>query len=382
MLRIGILSDTHLDSKATAAGKIVLDADGRNVRDLDRERCLNAAIDGMIERDVDLILHAGDLFDHPRPTPAEYVAAETALDRAAEHAWTVLIGDNHGLAPSPTERHSIAPLAGRHERLIVSLRPEIKRFVTKRGDVQVALLPFPSKALLLAKDEYTGLSPEAVNALLADKLRAVIRGLRAQLMPGIPSILLTHLLIREAIFGDEQSADCGMFAVSAEAFDGFDLVVAGDVHRHQWIGERILIPGSTDRCSFGEELEPKGWCYVEMDYPYTIPTVEFVETPARRYCTLSVDELLHSEPYPEIIYRIKATLSQEEYDALQPELARWRQCPLFSEALEITRQTRARSEAVTDRITPEAALTEWAKLHGKEAELPALLETHRELVAR
>ncbi len=392
MLRIGALSDTHLDEKATAAGKIILDADGRNIRAADRERCLAAAIDGMIERGVDLILHAGDLFDHPRPTPAEYVIAEREMDRAAAQAHTVMVACNHGLAASPTEQHAIAPLAGRRASLKVYLRPEMHNIFIDAFDlaIQVAVLPFPSKALLLAKDEYAGRPPEEVNAIIAAKLSAIVRGFRATLDPALPSVLLTHLMVKEAVFGNDQQADFGMLAMSAEDFDGFDLVVAGDVHRHQLIGERFLIPGSTDRCSFGEEHEPKGWCYVELDGPGAVPRVELVETPARQYLTLTpealIPEMIQSievaSSYPESvpIYRLKGKVTQEEYDALQPTLAKLRGFPTFSEALEVTRTTRARSEAMKQDLSAEAALKLWHEANSRPEDLAELLEEHAALV--
>ena len=152
----------------------------------------------------------------------------------------------------------MAPLMGRHRNLYVCLTPELTAYSTNNGDVQVAVLPFPSKAILLEKDAYAGLGPEAVNALIAEKLRAIVRSFRAKLDPTLPSILLTHMMTREAVFGNDQTADFGMLAMSVEDFEGFDLVVAGDVHRHQVIGQRFVIPGSTDRCNIGEEHEAKG----------------------------------------------------------------------------------------------------------------------------
>ena len=392
MIRVGVISDTHEDERATCAGKIILGPDGINIRAADRRRCFQAAVQGAIDREVDLILHAGDPFERPKPTPAEYVAVELCLDRAADHAPTILVACNHGMNQSSTEQHAIAPLAARHFSLFVCLRPDFLTLATKAGLVQIAILPFPQKSVLLAKDEYQGLSPESVNQIIAEKLSAIIRGFRARLDPKLPSILLTHMMIKEAIFGEDQAAQFGMLAMSAEDFEGFDLIVAGDIHRHQIIGDRLVIPGSTDRCSFGEEHEAKGWCYIELDGPGAVPRVELVETPARRYITWVPDNirdegLLHQAlmEYREDlktcpVFRVKGQVSQEEYDALQPFLARWREIPTFSESLEVTRQTRARSEAMTGELSDVAAIKEWFAVNNRTENLDELLEEHHRLM--
>ena len=344
MIRIAAISDTHEDERASCAGKIVLGPDGINIRAADRRRCFRSAVDGAIERKVNLILHGGDLFEgeqsrnRPKPTPTEYVAVERELDRAADFAPTVVPGDNHGMSGGPTEEHAIAPLAGRHPRLFVCLRPDLLNLETKAGRVQVAVLPFPQKSILLAKEEYAGIPPETVNQLIGEKLAAILRGFRARLDASLPSICLTHMMLREAVFGSDRGPETGTLMLSAEAFDGFDLVVSGDVHRHQMIGKRILIPGGTDRTDFGEEHEAKGWCYVELDGPGAVPRVELVETPARRFVTLSPGDIQETDPAEYLahdlttmpILRVKGRVSQEEYDTLHPFLARWREIPTFS----------------------------------------------------
>jgi exonuclease SbcD len=386
VIRIAAISDSHIDEKATAGGKLVLGSDGRSIRAVDRERCLKRAIDGAIERKVDLIIHAGDLFERPKPTPAEYVIAEEALDMTVGICPVVTCGCNHGMSQSPTEQHALAPLAGRSEKVWVVLRPDLLLVETKRGKLQVAVLPFPQKSLLLAKEEYAGLSPEAVNQVIGEKLAAIIRSFRARLDPSMPSVLVSHVLIREALFGSDRSPDASQLSMSAQDFEGFDVVIVGDIHRHQIVGERLVIPGSTDRMDFGEEHEAKGWCCIELDGPGVVPRVELVETPARRYLTYrdiaeaKAESFQLSDLATDLIIRIKARVSQEDYDALGPDLARWRQYPLFQEEIEVTRQTTARSEAMTGALSAEAAIAEWHRANNRPEDLGELLVEHRKLV--
>lgn len=386
-MKIAATGDNHLNEKATVAGKLVLGPDGRSIRAADRERCLMAVADGAVGHAVDVALNSGDLFDSARPTPAEYVIAEAYVDRICRAGIPlVIVADQHGLPQSPLEAHALAPLIGRHENLYVLLRPEVITVETHAGPLQIAGLPWPRRSMLAAKEEAATLSPEALNALISEKLGLIVHALLAQRTPGIPCILLGHVMLREAIFSNDGTApDTGQIILSAEAFAAFDAAVLGDIHRAQSFGPegRIFYAGSTDRVKADEEHEPKGWWLVKMEGAraggYCFEK-ELIETPARRYCTLTPDELIHSEPYPEIVYRIKTKITQEEYEALAPHLARWREAtPLFAEQVEISRQTRARSEEMRGDLDPETNLKLWHQVNERPEDFGELLEAHREI---
>jgi exonuclease SbcD len=72
----------------------------------------------------------------------------------------------------------------------------------------------------------------------------------------------------------------------------WDYVALGHIHKHQNLQRRderppIVYSGSLERIDFGEEREPKGFCWVELEKGAT--TWEFVEVNARRFRTLSID---------------------------------------------------------------------------------------------
>lgn len=385
MIRICHLSDTHLDDRATVAGRIVLDSEGRNIRSLDRIRCFRTAIDGAIARDCDLVIHSGDLYEHNKPWPSEECAALEILDLLGEDRPFAIVADNHGNVESAVERHAIEPLIGRRPWWHVFTKPELRIIPTKSGPVQVAGLPSPRRSALAAAEECRGLSPEGLNALISDKLRKVLRFLRSQIDPSLPAILVAHLKIAGAwMTAAKRAGDYGEIALTPTDFAGWDYVALGDFHRCQQVAPNAWYSGSTDRCDFGEEQDSKGWLHVQIGNssgPRT--TVEFVPTPARRFRTLLPDaanglQLTVSDP--DIIYRVKGEVSQEQYDAMQPLLTYWRGNPLFSEELEVTRTTRVRSEAMGESLTDEEALREWCVVNGRAGELPGLLEEHQGLM--
>jgi exonuclease SbcD len=391
MLTIAHCADIHLDDRAHCAGTVILDSQGRNIRGEDRRRCFRAFAEGAIARGVDLAIIAGDLYEHNKPWPSEECAATEVLDQLCARIPVLLLADNHGNAESATERHAIEPLIGRNPlRLLVSTRPELLTVSTRVGDVQICTLPSPRRSIVAAKDEYRGLIPGALNALICDKLRTILRGFRSQLDPTLPAILAYHGGIQGAWLTElQQATGTGEIRLNPEDLDGFDYVALGDYHGFQMVTPRACYSGSTDRCSANEEGQTKGWLHVELsDDRELFPVVHLVETPARRFMTLEPGQLrdkallerLEGEPLAELpVVRVKGQVTQEEADQLQPYLTVWRQLPTFSEQLEITRETRARSAEMTGELTPEASLRLWHQTNSRPDDLGALLAAHRAL---
>jgi DNA repair exonuclease SbcCD nuclease subunit len=391
MLKLSHTADSHLDASAYVWGKPILGSDGRNVRAVDRVRCFQSVVDGAIARGCNLFLHAGDVFERNKPTPAEYCDAEALFDQVTSHMPCVVCADNHSAVESVTERHGIEPLSGRHPRLYVSVRPELLTIETAAGRVQVATLPSPKRSVVAGKDEYRGLSPAAINALISDKLRAIIQGFRARLDPALPSILMIHGQIAGAWLNDlRQSTGTQDIALLPEDLDGWTYAALGDYHRPQQVTPRAAYAGSSDRTDSSQEHQAVGWLYVELDGAGALPRIEQVETPARRYITYAPEDLatapiepLHSldigsPDYP--IVRCTGRVSQEAYDTLRPVLAQWREIPTFSDQLEVSRTTRARNEHLTAELDDEAALREWHASEQRGEDVEELVGEYRRCV--
>lgn len=92
-MRIVHLSDTHLGFSAYSK---IDPADGVNAREKDFYKAFEQAVDKAIELKPDAVVHAGDLFDVPRPTNRAIVFAQRQLIRLSEAGIeTVLISGNH-----------------------------------------------------------------------------------------------------------------------------------------------------------------------------------------------------------------------------------------------------------------------------------------------
>jgi exonuclease SbcD len=153
----------------------------------------------------------------------------------------------------------------------------------------------------LAHDDYRGLSIEELDQALQDVVTDNIQALARQLDPDVPAVLVAHLSVSEATYGSERSVMIGRDAVvlkSALDDASWDYVALGHVHKHQSLNRDnhppIVYAGSLERIDFGEEGDPKGFCWVELARGETF--WEFIEVEARPFVTIRADLRESDEP--------------------------------------------------------------------------------------
>ena len=88
----------------------------------------------------------------------------------------------------------------------------------------------------------------------------------------MPRVLAGHFSVSEAKLGSERTVMLGRdvaVATSTLADPAWDYVALGHIHRHQDLNPGAAPPvvysGSLERIDFGEEHEPKGFCWVELE---------------------------------------------------------------------------------------------------------------------
>jgi exonuclease SbcD len=207
----------------------------------------------------------------------------------------ILLVGNHDL-PAMVQRASSVDIFRTLEvsNVLVGRDERLHRVETRHGPVQVATVPYPVRQRLLAHDEYRGLSIEQLDEALRHIVTRNIGAMAQQLDPEIPAVLAAHLSVSGATFGSERSVMIGRDAVvlkSALADPAWDYVALGHVHKHQSLNDDghppVVYAGSLERIDFGEEGQPKGFCWVELARGET--TWEFVEVDARRFVTVRAD---------------------------------------------------------------------------------------------
>lgn len=291
---------------------------GLHTRVQDFVRCLRWALDAAIREKVDLVILAGDAYKtcDPSPTHQREFAAQirTVTDVGIP---VVMVVGNHDNPVAFGRASSIDIFETlRTERVHVIEKPQILRLETQSGPIQIAGLPWPTRSLLMTKEEYRSLSEEELTKRIQEICAHIIEDFADELDPDVPAVLAAHVTAAGAVFsGSERSALIGrdpFVLTSVLANPRFDYVALGHVHRFQDLnaGGRppVVYPGSIERVDFGEEKETKGFCIVCVeeeegeegslslfpDRPSGAvgsnrrTSYRFVEVPARRFVTVEV----------------------------------------------------------------------------------------------
>lgn len=245
-MRILFLADTHLGFDQPLRPRVVKDRRGPDFF-ASVDRALAPARRG----EVDLVVHGGDLLYRSRVPPGlvqEALAPFLAVARAG--VPVCLVPGNHERSRIP------APLFARHPNLHVFREPETFRLDVRGIRVAVSGFPFARR----------------VDATAFSHLVRATGGLatKADLR-----LLCIHQAVEGACVGPADftfragATDSPGQVIPGKAIPGgFAAVLAGHIHRHQVLtrdlaGRRlaspVLYPGSTERTSYAEQGETKGY---------------------------------------------------------------------------------------------------------------------------
>jgi len=309
---------------------------GLNTRLLDFVRSLRFAFDTAIREKVDMVVFAGDAYRSYDPSPTHQRELASQIKRLVDaRIPLVMVPGNHDVPASfgkasPLDIFSTLGLAN----VYVVRKPTILRVRTRRGEAQVACLPWPSKSMLLSKDEYRKLSADELTRRVEEICSGIISDFASRVDPEIPSILVAHLAVSGAAYsGSERSAMIGddpTILTGVLANPAFDYVALGHIHRFQDLNPKgkppVVYSGSIDRVDFSEADEEKGFCIVTIkEREVTIPEGEgtlalfpagdgtvrretnyrFVPVPSRRFVNISVNVEPDGDPTSRILEAIE-----------------------------------------------------------------------------
>jgi exonuclease SbcD len=180
---------------------------------------------------------------------------------------------------------------------------------TKRGDVAVGAAPYPMPAWLLRGDNVITNSVTDADLRLQEVLSVKLEDLAEQADAlAMPRMLVGHFTVSGAVVGSERNIMLGRdvsVPLSALADDRWDYVALGHIHKHQNLTANrdgappVVYSGSMERIDFGEEGDPKGFCWVELARGHT--QWRFVRVNARPFITLRYDLRTSDNPTQEII---------------------------------------------------------------------------------
>lgn len=358
----------------------------------DIENILTWTADRIIAEKCDVCLIAGDLFKD----------AKVMLDRASQEIASIVRFlrklSRSGISViviSGTPSHDAIPAY----ELIREMQIDLVTVITKPSsflapftahpDYQVSLacLPGLNRSMLMTNDEYKGLPPEQVHRIMTDKITQICIGMAAQMPQDKPKILMAHMTYQGA---DTGFADLLMQhepILTKEAVSGFDLVCLGHIHRPQVVDGKAFYSGPIERLSFNDESITPGFWTHEIDSDpsrHPMGCYQFIETPARRYVTLSFDEgsieglSQHGMHYfgssiagnlQDAIVRLRYSCSEEVAKQLsrkQLEQALYDAGAFYVSEIkaDIAREDRARDSTIKESLTVGQALEKWCANQG------------------
>ncbi len=259
------------------------------------------------ENDADMAIFAGDAFKSRAPNPTYQREFATRIRALAEICPVVMVAGNHDM-PAMTRKATTLDIFDtlRAANVIVGSKPEVYRIETKRGPVQVAVMPYPMRQRMLAHfEEMRGLSIAETDAKLRELAGDNIDDLVESLEPGIPAVLAGHFAVQGARLGSEQGIMLGQdIAVMLNRITDprWDYVALGHIHAHQDLNRgshpAVVYPGSLERIDFGERKDAKGFCWVMLDGENT--QYEFIPVAARPFALIEVDVRTTKDPMPVI----------------------------------------------------------------------------------
>lgn len=244
MIRIVFTADNHLNRYYAKMTRDQLRERRRRIRQAFRE-----TVDFAIKQNAHFYLHGGDLFDNPDPSPVELAYVAREFKRLQEHNIRVLaISGNHDMPRYMGE--SATPI-----RIYQEL--DALRVFNKRTQVEFETYDIDGTRIAIG-----GLAPDP----RADAETDLLDGVTIDAPDADVRILLLHGGVQDAV---PPGFDDAVYKKSAiAALKQIDYFLIGDIHadnKLQVEHATVLIPGATERLTFGELKNEPGFYYLELE---------------------------------------------------------------------------------------------------------------------
>ncbi len=210
------------------------------------------------ENKPDAVLISGDIYDKPVPTiEAVRLLDDFLAGLSSRKIAVIAIAGNHD---SP-ERVGFGAHLMRNSGVYLAheYSGELERvtLTDELGEVDFYLLPFvkPANVRRFFPDSGEPDATEAVKIALDS----------AKIDPNRRSVLLSHQFVTGAERSDSEEISVGgADNVELSAYEGFDYVALGHIHRPQTLGQRARYCGSPLKYSFSEASHEKNVTIVEL----------------------------------------------------------------------------------------------------------------------
>lgn len=271
-LRIVFMADTHLGFDDAPNPTVQ-----RRRRGPDFFANYQRVLDYAAQTQPDLVVHGGDFFFRSRVHKKIVDIAYGALYELAEAGIPIFI------VPGNHERSKMPPsLWLAHPRIHVFDRPRTYRLSVR--DTTVALSGFPF-----------------IRGHTREKFQETLAATHWNAEPADVNLMCMHEAVEGAQVGpNDFTFRPGDGVISMiDLPPQFQIILAGHIHRRQILpgviegnSPRVVYPGSTERTSFAERSETKGFCEIDIAPTaagdWHVENVRFLDLPARAMIEIDI----------------------------------------------------------------------------------------------
>ena len=250
---------------------------GLNTRLLDFKLSLSTAIEMALKEGIHLAVFAGDAYKSRDPRQTDQREFALCIRKLTDEGIpVVMLVGNHDMPIMKGRANAIEiyRTLGATNVTIIN-RPEIHIAQTKAGPVRIAAMPYLMKGVLMAKEDFQGLSLEQSRIKVEEQYVKYLTDFARRVEEAdddIPTILMGHFWASGARLSSRDTGSIdrheAQVPISALSNPAFDYVALGHIHKHQDLNRHgqphIVYCGSPDRIDFGEKDEAKGFCLVEL----------------------------------------------------------------------------------------------------------------------
>jgi DNA repair exonuclease SbcCD nuclease subunit len=188
----------------------------------------------------------------------------------------------------------------------------------------------------------------------------------------VPRVLVYHGSVTGARINDQPRSLLGDISLEPEDLQGWSYVAMGHIHQQQELAPGAWYSGSIDRCSFGEELEPKGVLRVTLGAQMQCE-VSTLDPGALQYRTLEYLDLIKvRDSHPtdaeaagkgfeaETVYRVKDKLNPADASEARRLIGAYQEAGVWiADAVTVVEDARVRDEDATGQEDNRTFLRRW-----------------------
>ena len=277
----------------------------------DQEYILNEIEKIIKKTGPDFIIIAGDVYDRAVPPPSAVKLLDEFLNNCIKKLKTtvIIIAGNHDSPERLGFASGLLENQGVYIRSSVFNDYSVTTFTDQDGDVDIFAVPYAEPVVIRERMNDETLSDHNV------AMKAILDEIRDNNKTENRKILISHAFVAG---GNETESERplsagGSGSVDIQAFEGFDYVALGHLHRAQKAGkESIRYSGSILPYSFEEGKREKSVTLVTIDNEGNSDTELIPLIPKRKFRTIegTMEEILSettelSDDYIQVILRDK-----------------------------------------------------------------------------